>query len=174
MQGVNIRLDVVRRRCEAALSETKAYSPDQMGALVRETFRAMVDRVEHQFDDVDLILSQWLTLKLVGSGRIGCIGDVNRELGLESGSSTRLVDQLENRGLLVRERSAIDRRVVGISLTEQGGVVIESMQPRLFRFWDEQLSQFSVEEREQLFKLLARLRDSLVTEVGVARCKTAA
>ncbi|QEH80915.1 winged helix DNA-binding protein [Sphingomonas sp. C8-2] len=105
-----------------------------MGGLVRETFRAMVERVEHQFNDTDLVLSQWLTLRLIGSGRIACIGDVVREIGLESGSATRLVDQLENKKLLVRKRSTTDRRVVGIRLTEEGEAVVKSTQPRLVSF----------------------------------------
>ena len=147
------------------------YSPDRMGALVRETFRAMVDRVEHQFDDTDLVLSQWLTLKLIGSGRIVCIGDVARELGLESGSTTRLVDQLENKGLLMRKRSVTDRRVVKIELTRKGEAIIAEMQPRLVSFWATQLSHFSVEQQELLFILLSRLRDVLV-ESGISNpCK---
>ncbi len=69
--------------------------PEAMGALIREIFRAMIDRVEYQFNDMDLVLSQWLALKLIGAGTICCIGDVTRELGLETGASTRLIDQLE-------------------------------------------------------------------------------
>jgi len=141
-------------------------SPDQMGALIRETFRAMVERVEAQFQDTDIALSQWLTLKLIGSGKIGCIGDVNRELGLESGSSTRLVDQLESKGLLSRRRSSTDRRVVGIHLTEAGILVIKAMQPQIEGFWTKQLSVFSSGEQEQLFALLSRLRCGLVDGKG--------
>lgn len=31
-----------------------------MGALVRETYRAMVERFEHEFEGTDLLLSHWL------------------------------------------------------------------------------------------------------------------
>lgn len=137
-----------------------------MGALVRETFRAMVERVEHQFDDTDMNLSQWLTLKLIGSGEISCIGDVNRSLGLESGSSTRLVDQLECKGLLARKRSATDRRVVEIGLTPEGAAILQAVRPRLASFWETQLSIFSETEQDQLFTLLTRLRDRLADEGG--------
>lgn len=132
-----------------------------MGALVRDTFRAMVVSVESQFDESELVLSQWLTLKLVATGRIECIGDVNRELGLESGASTRLVDQLQKRGWLTRKRSPVDRRVVTLRLTQQGRALIEIVRPRLLRFWETQLSSFSPEEAEQLFALLSRLQVGL-------------
>lgn len=143
---------------------TTGQPPETMGALIRETFRAMVARVEHQFDDSDLALSQWLALKLIGAGDIACIGDVNRELGLESGAATRLVDQLENRHLLQRRRSMTDRRVVGIELTQDGAAVIEAMQPRLAAFWREQLGIFSEAEQDMLFAMLSRLRDRLSSE----------
>ena len=143
---------------------TGDFPPEAMGALVRETFRAMVKRVEHQFDDMDLVLSQWLALKLTGAGTISCVGDVTRELGLETGASTRLIDHLENRGLLVRRRSVIDRRVVGVALTEQGIAVLEDIQRRLARFWQEELGIFSEIERNLLFDMLTRLRNRLVID----------
>ena len=145
------------------------HPPETMGALIRDLSRAMFDRIEHQFDDTDLVLSQWLALKLIGIGSISCIGDVTRELGIETGASTRLVDQLENRKLLVRRRSVTDRRIVGVALTENGVAVVEDMQPRLIRFWQDQLAIFSEAECELLFDMLTRLRRKLdVDQIGAA------
>ncbi len=140
---------------------TTQQSPEIMGALTREIFMAAVDRMDHQLDGTELILSQWLALKLISAGSIRCVGDVGREIGLETGASTRLVDQLENRGFIVRSRSVTDRRVVGIRLTDDGAAVIESMQPRLACFWRERLRMFSGEEIDLLFNMLFRLRDGL-------------
>lgn len=121
----------------------------------------MVRSVERQFDDTDIIFSQWLTLKLVAAGTIHCIGDVVRELAIESGAATRLVDQLEMRGLLRRIRSQQDRRVVRLSITSEGRRLIDVMLPKLQHFWDEQLAIFEPAELRQLFVLLGRLRDGL-------------
>ena len=134
------------------------HAPETMGALIRETFRAMVNRMDRQFADTDLVLSQWLTLKLVGAGTISCVGDVGREIGIETGASTRLVDQLEIRGLIVRSRSITDRRVVGICLTEAGSAAIKRIQPRLTSFWREHLEIFDGEELDLLFNMLLKLR----------------
>ena len=124
----------------------------------------MVERIEHQFDDTDLGLSQWLALNLTGNGRISCIGDVTRELGLATGASTRLIDQLENRGLVTRRRSMADRRVVSVALTQQGVTIVRNMQPHVDQFWKEQLEIFAEAERSLLFELLTRLRIKL--EIG--------
>jgi DNA-binding MarR family transcriptional regulator len=129
-----------------------------MGRVIRATFRAMADGVEGQFDDMNLALSQWLTLKLVDDGTIDCVGDIKKELGLTTGASTRLVDQLENRGLLVRMRSGKDRRIVQVSLTQEGKSLIQALQPRLRTFWVERLVDFRTDEVDLLFSLLERLR----------------
>ncbi|MDV3480068.1 MarR family winged helix-turn-helix transcriptional regulator [Sphingobium yanoikuyae] len=132
-------------------------APDQMGIVIREVFRGMMECLDDEFRDTDLAFSQHLALDLIHAGKIACVGDVNRALGLDV--STRLVDQLEKRKLLVRERSHNDRRIVGLSLTSRGIETVLTMRPRFARFWDRQLSGFSSAEREQLLSLLMRLRD---------------
>ena len=134
-----------------------------MGSLIRETFRAMVQSLEPRLNGTGLILSQWLTLRLIGRGVIPCVGDVSRELGIESGASTRLVDQLELRGLLTRKRSDTDRRVVGIVITAEGSDVLASTQPMLVEFWTYHLAIFDAHEQDFLIHALMRLRDSLLT-----------
>lgn len=51
-------------------------------------------------------------------------------LGLEKHSITPLVDFLCRKGLVVRERSKKDRRVVFLSLTPSGKELIETVQPQ--------------------------------------------
>ena len=43
-----------------------------------------------------------------------------RHLSLDSGSMTRMLDRLEQKGFLARQRSEADRRQVQLVLTEQG------------------------------------------------------
>jgi hypothetical protein len=47
--------------------------------------------------------------------------DLARELGVTSGSITRLVDELEGRGLTERRRSGHDRRVIHLITPRSGG-----------------------------------------------------
>lgn len=157
------RSDRSTRHRSFARARVVTYRPpaEAMGPLVRETFRAMIEGIEHEFKNSDLIMSQWLALRLLQDGKIRCIGDVDRELGLEGGSSTRLVDQLEKRGLLIRHRSTIDRRVVGIMLTMEGTATIDAMRPTVVRFWRDQLIGFTDAEQTALFGLLSRLRSAL-------------
>lgn len=132
-----------------------------MGSLIRDVYLAMIEAVEKRLVGTDLILSQWLVLQLIDLDRIACIGDVSRELGLDSGASTRLVDQIEMKGLVRRRRSTTDRRVVGLSLTPAGGEMLYAMRPRIDAFWDDRLQGFDTNERNVLIDLLKRLRARL-------------
>ena len=80
-----------------------------------------------------------------------------RHMNYDSGATTRLVDHLEKRGLLTRNRSTTDRRVVYLALTEEGRAVTAAMAPRLIDFWNTVLEGFSHAESAMLIELLTRL-----------------
>jgi DNA-binding MarR family transcriptional regulator len=86
----------------------------------------------------------------------------------DSGATTRLVDQLERRGLLTRERRKDDRRVIELSLTPQGRSVVRTLMPHVIDFWNGALSEFSPEELETLIDLLSRLAARIEREPEMA------
>jgi DNA-binding MarR family transcriptional regulator len=50
-------------------------------------------------------------------------------LGTDSAGTTRLLDRLEAKGLIERERDAGDRRAISIALTESGRVLVPKLPP---------------------------------------------
>jgi DNA-binding MarR family transcriptional regulator len=84
-------------------------------------------------------------------------GDLCRELHHDSGAFTRVLDQLEERGFIRRERSETDRRVVLLCLTAEGRRVVESLLPIVVERLNAALQDFSAAEVATLAKLLRRL-----------------
>ncbi|MEP7055564.1 MAG: MarR family transcriptional regulator [Actinomycetota bacterium] len=77
---------------------------------------------------------------------------------LVSGASiTSLVDTLERKGLVRRVRSADDRRLVLVALTEAASPVIDAFLPEVTALHAAEFAIFSPAEREQFVMLLARL-----------------
>lgn len=72
----------------------------------------------------------------------------------------KVVDQLEHRGLIVRDPSPRDKRSYCLRLTEDGAVRLERMQARMLRHEDEFTQALSAEERQLLIRLLGRLYHS--------------
>ena len=78
-------------------------------------------------------------------------------MGHDSGAMTRLVDQLEARGLVTRCRNKNDRRIIDLALTTEGKAVAKSLMPRILDFWNNVLGDFSTSEVTTLISLLTRL-----------------
>jgi DNA-binding MarR family transcriptional regulator len=71
---------------------------------------------------------------------------------------TRLVDRLEKRGFVERARGSEDRRVVEVSITEEGRAVLKALDQPIARWMDSELSSLSDEEIENLIGLLEKAR----------------
>src|SRR4030095_10143481 len=72
------------------------------------------------FADRDISFMQWIVLMKLREGPSMTASDLCREMRHDTGALTRLLDQLEERGHVVRERSQEDRRVVRLQLTPAG------------------------------------------------------
>jgi len=82
--------------------------------------------------------------------------DLSRIACHDAGSVTRLLDRLEAKGLVQRVRSAEDRRVVNLELTEEGKKVAAQVPEIIVGLGNEVLKGFSRDEFEQFTNLLTR------------------
>lgn len=127
------------------------------GRLLRRLDKVMSGVVESRFDGLDLSYLQWVALKVVGDGLVSNAGELARELGITTGAITRMIDGLETRGLMARDRTGGDRRVVRLALTEAGVGTVQQLQGRVVATWNAALAGFGQEEAERLVDLLVRL-----------------
>ncbi|MFF0598772.1 MarR family winged helix-turn-helix transcriptional regulator [Streptomyces antibioticus] len=70
---------------------------------------------------------------------------------------TVVISNLEKRGLIRREKSPHDRRVVMIELTDAGRAAVEETMPAYVRAIADDLDRLSVREQEQLAGLLRKV-----------------
>ena len=87
----------------------------------------------------------------LGQSRLAKIMEVDRS------TIVKVVDQLEGRGLIMRESSPSDRRRHRLRLTEEGGAALRRMEALVLRHEDEFTKPLSAEERRFLMGLLTRL-----------------
>ncbi len=128
-----------------------------IGYLIKRLNNLIVPSAEALFADADFTFSQWVVLMAVRDGIADTCAEIARHMDHDTGATTRLVDQLEERGYLLRRRSTTDRRVVHIEITPSGKALTKSLMPHLIDFWNEVLEGFSPEESQQLISLLTRL-----------------
>jgi MarR family 2-MHQ and catechol resistance regulon transcriptional repressor len=71
---------------------------------------------------------------------------------------TRLIDQLDQAGLITRERSADDRRVVFVEITAKGRKVVKELDGPVEKLHDDLLSALTIAETKELSRLLEKVR----------------
>lgn len=129
-----------------------------VGAQVSRLVTMMRREVELRMAAHGLTDAQWKPLWFIGSGRAANAIELAREMAIDAGAVTRLVDRLEAKGLIERERSERDRRVVHLRLTPAGQAVVAQVPPVLAAVNNDFLRGFSSAEWQLLMDLVARMQ----------------
>lgn len=84
-------------------------------------------------------------------------GTLARRVSLSPATVTGIVDRLEKRGLVTRERSRTDKRMVEIALTDAGRQLAAQMPPPLHETFSRGLSALPVEEQREIDRVLTKI-----------------
>jgi len=136
------------------------------GRLLRRIDKLMAAYVESRFEGKQLSYMHWVALKVVRDGTVGNAGELARELAITTGATTRMIDTLERHGLLERDRSAADRRVVRLAVTEAGRVTIEELHRPVVDAWNDVLAEFDQADVDRMISDLIRLLAAAERVVG--------
>ena len=98
---------------EYQLGESVGY----LLARVKSTMSNMV--TQRSMAELGITSQQGSILFMVASGKCVLAAELAREYGIDASAVTRLIDRLEKRGLLERQRSSEDRRQVHVRLTDR-------------------------------------------------------
>jgi DNA-binding MarR family transcriptional regulator len=80
--------------------------------------------------------------------------ELSKLLGIDTGLMTRMLDKLEDKGLLERSRSLEDRRVVNLNLTVQGEELAARLPDIVPVVLNARLKKFTKSEFKELRRLL--------------------
>jgi MarR family transcriptional regulator, organic hydroperoxide resistance regulator len=151
-------LDEVQRQ----LKQTKPFG--SRAEAVYLAIQIIADEQKARFNDLfktkDLTGAQYNVLRILrGAGKDGLscreIGErmINRESDI-----TRMLDRLEARELIKRERQTDDRRVVLTIITKIGLDLLKELDGPVNELHEDIMGHMSEKELESLLKLLAKAR----------------
>ncbi|MCC7138843.1 MAG: MarR family transcriptional regulator [Planctomycetes bacterium] len=124
--------------------------------LVRAT-EAVSDRVHGHLRADRLTVSQFGVLEALLHLGPMCQKELGSKLLRSGGNVTMVVDNLEKRGLVRRERRPENRKFVTVHLTEEGRALVRRVFPRHVEAVVRELSILSAAEQETLGRLLRTL-----------------
>ena len=137
-----------------------------IGYLIKRAHAQLADQLEPALESRGFTLTQWVLLMHLREGmalnaRVLCM-----QLRHDSGALTRVIDQLESRGLVSRERSRRDRREVQLQLTATGRETVEAVIPAVVERLNTALVGFTAQELDELTRLLMKLTALLEGEAA--------
>lgn len=111
------------------------------------------------FGDFDLTAQQYNVLRLLKAAQPDLLPTLTiaERLVSRAPDITRMLDKLEQRDLICRDRSDADRRTVLVGITESGIALLREIAEPLRQCHDKQLGHLS---QDRLRKLVVLLRDA--------------
>lgn len=142
----------------AGFYSAENYVPgESLGWLIKRVHQSIVQQAGKRLADHGLTHAQWLPLfRLYFSGACPA-AQLASDLELDGGALTRLLDRLEAKQLIQRERSSSDRRVVMVDLSPAGRELAQGLPGVLSEVFNLHLAGFTEAEWQTLMNLLRRL-----------------
>ena len=142
---------------------------DSVGYLLNQVMTSMRRQVEQAMTAHDLTAAQWYPLWKLKRDGPGTAQELARDMDIDAGAMTRLIDRLAAKGLVRRLRCDTDRRRVWLELTPAGQAVAGHVPQVLADVNNAYLRDFSRDEWQQLKALLRRMLASGPARAGARR-----
>ncbi len=134
---------------------------DSVGFLIAVLRTRLFRALDLEFDKFGFTAAQWPILRTVADGQTPTAADLCRRLNYDTGSMTRMLNRLEQKGVIVRVPSAEDRRVVQLKITPAGRKIHRKLRDATIRVLNHQVRGFAPQEVRQLHELLRRMQVNL-------------
>ena len=131
---------------------------------VRAEMLAALDNAlaaDQELSPLELSAAQFIVIAALAlSDGAKSSSDLCKGISYDAGAMTRMVDRLESKGLIRRNRRPDDRRVVDVELTEAGHLAFPRMRVVSMGVVNRFLQGFSQAEARQLESYLTRMLDN--------------
>ena len=128
-----------------------------IGHLIGRARTALLTGLDSELEPFGLTGAQFAVLKNVADGTADTAADLCRTMHYDTGSMTRMLDRLEEKSVLRRERCTEDRRVVFLRITESGNELLPQLRTAAVQVLDHHLAGFSPAEVDAFKQFLVRL-----------------
>ncbi|EOS96830.1 transcriptional regulator SlyA [Erwinia tracheiphila] len=134
-----------------------------LGTYLARLVRIWRSLIDQRLKPLELTQTHWVTLHNIHQlppeqSQI----QLAKAIGIEQPSLVRTLDQLEDKGLIVRTTCASDRRAKRITLTEQAASIICQVENVINATRDDILTGISSEDIDRMVTLVARLEKNIL------------
>ena len=149
-----------RKAAITAEPQPGAQLPEEglsVGYLMARARASLLAGIDAELAPFGLNAMQYAALKHLADGSARTAADLCRSMYYDTGSMTRVLDRLEEQGLLRRERCRDDRRVVFLRIAAIGRAQLPRLRAAASRVLQDHLAGFNATEVENLRNYLGRM-----------------
>lgn len=137
---------------------------ENIGLALKEVTQLIRRRFDERARAMGATRAQWLALKMISRSEGINQGRLADQLEVEPITACRMVDRLEEAGMVERRRDPGDRRAWQIFLTEKSRPVIDELRIVGAEVFEQAFDGLNREQRDQLLTMLDVIRTNLNTE----------
>jgi DNA-binding MarR family transcriptional regulator len=115
--------------------------------------------------EVGLTGPQLSVLKLLESFQDLSLSSLSERIRAQNSTVTGIIDRMEREGLVCRERSKTDRRVVYIKLTDKGEKLARQIRVEPLEIFRSALTSLTASDQRDLLRILMKLQKRVVARV---------
>lgn len=140
----------------------KHFHPDTfqnctLGLLIGRTALLKDRIIDRHMEPFGITAAQFKVLIIMAQFGVDTPAELCRHLSLDSGSMTRMLDRLEQKNLLIRQRSEADRRQVRLVLTGEGLALVDQLPSMGADAMNELAAAISPQELQSLEHILKKI-----------------
>ena len=147
----------------------ETFHDSLLGMLVGRTEQLKNRILDKHLEPQGVTAQQFKVLIMIARFCAETPADLCRMLSLDSGSMTRMLDRLEQKDLLSRERSDADRRQVKLLLTEAGQALCDQLPHIGAEAMNEMVGVLEDSELVMLEKILTKILVASADPIVLAR-----
>ncbi len=138
------------------MSDKRTESIAELETSFQTVFRTFRKDINDLFSD-DVPSNEFGVLNLLKAKDFLTASELAAEMKVSSSHITGVTDRLIKKGMITRERSVTDRRIVYVKITEKGHSVAEKLASIRRGYFREKFSGLSDEEMERMIDYLNRM-----------------
>lgn len=134
-----------------------------VGHITEISTKQITDAFSQRLKETGITRIQWVALYYIKVNKVISQRELSNLMNVKDSSSARLIDRLERDGLIKRNRNDVDRRVIYISLTEDGDQLISRLMSYGEKFSSDLIK--GIEEKDLIIfdKVLKKMISNVVT-----------
>src|SRR5947208_3335327 len=108
----------------APIYDPKTFEPQHsIGRMISKVRLEMIDAMDRELARFDITGAQFVILVSLATGMADSASELCKGISYDPGAMTRMIDRLEQKGLIRRKARPDDRRKVNLELTDEGKAV---------------------------------------------------